>query len=252
MNGLEHIIWKRHGQSAHNNLNRRVLSLEAPDAEAAYLELLHHHDTVADDSVWPLTELGRSQARFASGPIQAYVAPLRPAVFITSGFERADHTGLEVFPDAPWQKDSRVAERNWGKTTHGITCVHAYREAHAKMLAGAETDPHFIPGHLGESVYSRVLGLQDLFTELGQQYPGGTAVISSHGEMSKMARWALAGGDPLLWPAICLATGMGNLMFLHFKRGPSGNLDLVNRFNPLAHPMEETGWQPVDASHLST
>jgi broad specificity phosphatase PhoE len=252
VNGLKHLIWIRHGRSYHNELNGGILQNDAPNPELAYAKLVHHHAEVADDSFWQLTGRGLMQARFASEPIQEYVAPLNPAVFIASPFTRAHETGSVVFPHVEWATDLRVQERDWGNTTHGITCVHQYREKHAEMLAGADTNPHFIPGLLGESVQSRVPGVRAFLAELDQRYPGGTAVVSSHGEMSKVVRYVLAGASPEIWPAICQSTGMGNLMFLHFTQGPSGQLDLVKRFNPLVHPMVETGWQHVNAAHIST
>ncbi len=198
-----------------------------------------------DDAHWPLTGRGLLQARLASEVIQTYVAPLEPSAYITSPFERASQTAHIVFPGVTWREDVRVRERDWGDTSFGFECVHAFRKAHAEMVKKANQDPDFIPGKGGGSVTAHIPEVQGLLAELGESHRGGTVVISSHGEISKVIRHVLAGALPEGWPVICKHTGMHNLHFLHFRSGQSGKLEQVRRLNPLVHPMEESEWQPI-------
>ena len=242
---LENLIVFRHGMSLHNQVLGRVLGNECQDLEWAFQELRRVSEMNPGDVHWPLTDRGLRQARFASEVIQAYVQPLGPCAYITSPLVRSLHTAYIVFPRVVWQEDVRARERDWGDTSFGFECVHAFREAHAEMVKKASQDQDFIPGQGGGSVTAHIPEVQSLLAELEERHRGGTVVISSHGEISKVIRHVLAGARSENWPAICKNTGMHNLNFLHFRKGPSGKLEQVRRLNPLTYPMELPDWQPI-------
>lgn len=181
----DNLVFIRHGNSEAN-----VLQAAAKKGDYS----LHTEERVTvPDRKWRLTPVGVTQAQIAG----AWVRENLPIFdrFIVSPYVRTRETaGNLALPNAKWEENRTVRERNWGMI--GSMPLVKFKERWPESAQIKDSDPLYWQAPSGESIAGLAEGrVRSLANTLHRENEHSNVVVTSHGEFMQAAlvffeRWS--------------------------------------------------------------
>lgn len=236
----DNLVFIRHGNSEAN-------VLQAAAKQGDYTLHTEARVTVPDRS-WRLTATGVTQAKVAGEWVKENLPKFDR--FIVSPYVRTRETaGSLALPDAKWEENRTVRERNWGMI--GSMPLYKFKERWPESAVIKDNDPLYWQAPSGESIAGLAeTRVRSLANTLHRENEHNNVVVTTHGEFMQAAlvffeRWS---DEDFLEFDMDPNRKIHNCTVLHFTRiNPvTGEVARKLKWRRLAYPVQnsETGiWE---------
>ena len=238
------LVLIRHGES---EMNAAHTCFERDEPVECLQEL-----RTRPDSLFRLTNAGILQAKIAGDWIRQNFMREKPFdVHLVSGFNRGLETAGYLLPDARWEINMYIHERDWGDMV-GIPKAERL-EQFADVFDQRKKDPLFPRIPNGESLAGECARIELVLDYLAREYPGKRVLIVTHGELmwcfrvviEKIAPWHFGDmyRDTSHW--------IPNCGILHYsRRDPmTGVMGMHLAWMRTVHPTESFAMRPWTRIH---
>jgi 2,3-bisphosphoglycerate-dependent phosphoglycerate mutase len=229
------LILIRHGESEGCEANR--LSRSGDDSKFTE-EFLQR-----PQSSWKLTPKGIKQAKAAGKWLRDWLPP-DFATCLSSDYQRAKETALEIIPKANWHFLSGLRERSWGEIA---VMPHRDRwERFPEVMAGKVSFPFYWRPPGGESMLDVCDRASLILHVINKCFPSGKVLLVSHAEMmiafrTILEKWTIAKFERRAKAGL-KRDSIGHCAILHYRAGKSGQINSF-RLIPNLEPSPKYDWR---------
>ena len=216
------LVLARHGQSKENKVLSALMSGKVDKIPDSYLDF--------PSTVWPLTDLGKDQARQTGAWLKAEFADGFDAYFVSSlirAIQSASLLGLDV---RDWCITSLLDERSWGDFNHLPKKQMLVQERRRRACPFYWRPPNAVP--CSEHIQTHIHVMLDL---LSREYSDKRVLMVGHGESMMMFRCVLEHWTPWEFDEHCRSKSKANVILnghvLHYtRRVPDGSGEVTGEY----------------------